>query len=206
MISKTFQYENLDGNQVEETAWFHVTEAELTEHLDLKDRFDPLAKRFLEIQGTEQELTRAEVQEVLSLVKFMTKLGYGERYQRDGKTRFRKTEESFQDFQDSGAHDAFLWSLFSAPEQAILFMNDIMPRKLAEEARAIAEQQGITTIPEGVKIPQDRQSRRLTMDEARSEVEKLRPASPSVADLERELMAAKRAEMDRRSSETDVEG
>ena len=207
MIKKDFKFTNFDGEMEEATAWFHITESELSEHLDLKKRFDPLAKHFRQMaeDGTEKtDLTTEQITEILFLVKFLMKLGYGERYASpEGKTRFRKSEQGWQDFVDSGAYDAFVWGLFTKVDEAILFMVDVMPQGLRAEAEQELERSGI---PVGVKMPSDRQGKHAPAVEVDSDdtppanvvgedgVATTRPAR-SVAEIEAELMQARRSQI-----------
>lgn len=208
MIKKDFKFQNFDGETEEVTAWFHITESELSEHLDLKKRFDPLAKHFRQMAeaGTEKtDLTNEQITEILFLVKFLMKLGYGERYTSpEGKTRFRKTEQVWQDFVDSGAYDAFVWGLFMKVDEAILFMVDVMPQGLRDEAEQELERSGI---PIGVKMPSDRKPRHVAVSEEEIadkitenagdafQTSVTNPSARSVAEIEAELMQARRSQI-----------
>lgn len=129
MIKKEVKYTDFDGNPQSETLHFHITKADLLDNLDIRDEFD----EFLKVsQGKERDLTEDEVRLLISIVRRVVKIAYGVR-SADGK-QFRKSEELWEDFRYSAAHDDFLFSLFDNPESAIEFLNGVFPSDLMAQA------------------------------------------------------------------------
>jgi hypothetical protein len=144
MISKTVVFKNYNDEERTKTLYFHISKVQLADNLDLEDEFGRAA---LMISGEKRELTKEEVQEILTLIKRLIKLGYGERSE-DGE-HFRKSEQIYADFHDSAAYDALLWEMFTHPEDAVAFMTAILPSDLVEKAKKELDAQGRP-------IPQDR--------------------------------------------------
>lgn len=144
MIKKTVSYKDYNNKPVTEDLWFHLKVDTLTDNLALSDRLEALQELF---EGEKRELTTAEKQEILDVVKVFINLSYGVRVENGAK--FRQRPELVDDFRDSAAYDAFLWALFQDPKGAMSFLTDVMPADLVEQAKKAEEAQG------GVKRPQD---------------------------------------------------
>lgn len=130
MLKKTVQYMDFNDVNQTENLYFNVSKSELTDHLDLVDEVEMLQAM---LEGEPRSLTSVEVRMLLDLVKKLIKMSYGRRSE-DG-SRFRKSEEIWEDFTSSAAYDAFLMSLFENPEEAVSFIVGIMPRDLIEQAQ-----------------------------------------------------------------------
>lgn len=187
MIRFNIAYRNFDDVPKRKDVYFHLSRTELSEHMDLEDRFKVLGEQ-LDTQDGEKvrDLTRSEIQDVLNLVKELMELSYGIRS--DDGEHFHKSDEIWINFKDSAVYDATLWWLFEDPQRAIKFMSGIMPKDLAEKARAEAEERGI-------RMPQDRQPKQTT---TQPQVVQSSVVDPEEADLaeqhpqETELEAARR--------------
>lgn len=133
MIKKDVAYVDFDGNQETETLWFHISKSNLTDNmLRLQPKFLDMQQR---LSGPKKELKVEEVVMILDLIKEMVRLSYGVRFEKDGKTRFRQTDEVYQDFRDSGAYDALLTGFMENPETGMEFMQAVMPADLIEQAQ-----------------------------------------------------------------------
>jgi len=137
MLKQTFTYENFDGQQVTEDLYFNLTKVELSENFWLKDRVEEVQKM---LNGPARDLKPEETFKVLEVVKDFMKIAYGVRSE-DGR-RFVKNDQVWEEFSQSAAYDAFLFSLFETPERAYSFIVGVMPRDLAEgAAKLMAAQQ-----------------------------------------------------------------
>jgi hypothetical protein len=133
MIKKDVTFVDFDGNKETETHWFHISQSNLTDHvLRLQPKFLDMQKR---LSGDKKTLTVEEVILILDLIKEMVRISYGVRFEKDGKTRFRQTDEVFQDFRDSPAYDALLTSFMENPSEGMDFMQAVMPQNLIEQAQ-----------------------------------------------------------------------
>ena len=142
MLKKQITYENWDGQTVTETIHFHLTKSDVLGELSLLDRFEEFKKV---VEGPKRELTTAEKQELVDLIKTFARLSYGKRLDNGG---FRKTPETWQEFLDSAAWDAFFWGLFTNQDEFAAWMSGILPNDLAEEARKqIAQIEGQEQLP-----------------------------------------------------------
>lgn len=130
MLKQVVKYTNYNGQEDTETLFFNINRVELAELLDLL----PQLEAFIENIGTEErEVTIPEIKEILSIIKTLIKVAYGERSE-DGK-HFRKSEEIFTDFSQSAVYDAFVMSLFdNGGEGAMKFMIEVLPKDLQGEA------------------------------------------------------------------------
>ena len=153
MLKFGVSYTGFDDVQHDEELYFNISKTELADNIDLKDEFEALEETFT---GPTRDLTPAEVKQILDLVKRFIKIGYGERSE-DGR-RFHKSEESFNDFVDRGAHDEFVWSLFKNSDNAVEFLLGVLPKDLREEAQTIAGEKHpelfVDTVD--VHLPEDR--------------------------------------------------
>jgi hypothetical protein len=143
MLKQTIEYTDFDENPVTETLYFNVTKTELSENLHLKDEIDEIQQM---LGGEERELTPDEIQTVLNMVKKLMKLSYGIRSD-DGK-RFIKGDQIWEEFTQTAAYDAFLFSLFEKPENAVSFMFGIIPADLRAEVMSATEGGSVLTQPQ----------------------------------------------------------
>lgn len=140
MLKQTITYTNFDGEQETETLWFNLSRSRLMENIHIEDELKEISKIF---EGPEdKQLTRDEVQRVLEMVKTMMSLAYGERSS-DGK-RFNQNPEVWENFKQTAAYEAYLWSLFQDPEMANKFITGIVPTAMLEEAKKELAAQGIS--------------------------------------------------------------
>lgn len=154
MLKQTVEYIDFNDNRATETLYFNITKTELSENLYLKDEIEQVQQ---ELSGDEREMTPAEIQRILDLVKTLMKLAYGVRSD-DGK-RFIKSEEVWTEFTQTAVYDAFLFSLFEEPENAVSFMLGIIPADLRSQVMSeTTEPNLITRVPaqrsvETVELP-----------------------------------------------------
>ncbi|QEQ94356.1 hypothetical protein HWC66_gp53 [Gordonia phage Chikenjars] len=140
MLKQSVSYTDFDENDTTETLYFNLTKTELADNLDLEDELKEIQKDFTG-QGN-RTLEKHEIRRVLELVKTFMRLSYGVRSS-DGK-RFIKTDQIWEEFTQTAAYDAFLFSLFQEPEKAFAFMIGILPKDARDAALKAAEKDGIS--------------------------------------------------------------
>lgn len=133
MLKQSVSYVDFDDNECVETLYFNLTKTELTDNLDMKDELEKIQQDFT--GEPKRNLEDHEIRRILDLVKTFMRLSYGIRSE-DGK-RFIKTPEIWTEFTQTAAYDAFLFSLFENPANALAFMTGILPKDL--RARALEE-------------------------------------------------------------------
>jgi hypothetical protein len=127
VLKQEITYKDFDGNPQTEMLYFNLSKTEMVDLLDLQPRLE----KWLKItQGEQRNLTTAEVQDLLGIIKLLIEKSYGERSD-DGK-RFRKSPEIFADFKDSAVYDAFLFGLFEDIQLGLSFMVGILPQDLVD--------------------------------------------------------------------------
>lgn len=129
MIKKRIKYEDFNGEVQVEDFYFHLSKTELLDNIGLRARLTAVQTA---IGDGERDLTEAEVQAILDIIRDLIKLSYGQRSD-DGK-RFRKSDDIWQAFAESPAHDELIFGLFETPEAAVEFMTGIIPKDLLEKA------------------------------------------------------------------------
>lgn len=133
MLKRTLKFKNYDGEDREFTAYFHISEGELVEWMVRKDT-----------DGGETDI-KALLQKVVDsknggqLMDAFTdivKLAYGVKTDSGG---FRKTDQVFQDFRDSGAWHDFLMDLLTDANKSAEFINGILPADILKAATEKAD-------------------------------------------------------------------
>lgn len=150
MLKEVVTYEDFDDVQQTETLYFNLTKTEMMDMLDLQPRLEAWSKS---TKGDPRDLTTAEVKELLDIIKLLISLSYGERV--DG-SRFRKSPEISKNFEQTLAYDAFVFSLFQDPENAVKFMTGVLPKGLEEAAASIQVNKIDVSLPESgseIEIP-----------------------------------------------------
>lgn len=126
MLPKKIKSIDFDGNEREETYYFNITEAEMADMALSKDG------------GLEVYITRIieskSVPELKELFKFFIDKSYGVKSD-DGKYH-RKSPELLADFKATQAYSELIMELLSDTQNAIDFINGIIPTKMRETAKA----------------------------------------------------------------------
>lgn len=134
MLKQTVQYKDYDDNDAVDTLYFNITKTELSENLELTQRFQALKDL---MEGERRDYTMSEIQLVLDLVKEVMRLAYGIK-SADGK-KFSKSPEVWKSFTEEAVYDAFLFSLFENPQKANDFLVGVFPQDLLAAAQAQIE-------------------------------------------------------------------
>lgn len=138
MLKQLITYKNFDDVQVEKVLYFNLSKTELAEHnVDLEAELQGILDRIHQIDKTKEEATTEDIRRLLELVKTFMRLSYGVR-SADGE-RFIKSPEVWNEFTQTAAYDAFLFSLFEDQDRALAFMLGIMPEELREKGKAAAD-------------------------------------------------------------------
>lgn len=129
MIKKTVNYTTFDGEPATDVLYFNLTKTEMVDLLEMEPRLQMIAEKF---SGSQRDLSREEVLQILEVLKDLMRVSYGQRSD-DGK-RFKKSPEIWDDFKSTAAYDAFLWHMFENPTEVYEFMANIIPSDLRDEA------------------------------------------------------------------------
>jgi hypothetical protein len=145
MLKKIIQYSDLDGNQVVDEFWFHLSIAEVLEME--KEVEGGLSTRVRKMIDSKDET------KVLSTLRGIVSRAVGAKAA-DGR-RFMKGPEDKSPLLDSDAYSKLLIELMTVDGAAVEFVNGIVPKDLKEQAQAAEELQSktaststMTSIPE----------------------------------------------------------
>lgn len=138
MLKQSVTYTDFDDNEVSEVVYFNLTKTELTENLNLQEELENIQQDFT--GDRQRTLEEHEIRRILELVKTFMRLSYGVR-SADGK-RFVKTPQIWDEFTQTALYDAFLFSLFEKPQNALNFMTGILPKDLRQAAMEAAASEG----------------------------------------------------------------
>lgn len=148
MLGKEITYNDLDGNPLTETFWFHLSRAEMAEMALAKEGraggFDAYIRRLIE--SNDGEVLIATFKEILLAT-------IGQRSQ-DNKY-FDKTDEYTRRFVQSDAYSVLLMELLTDADKMAEFVNGVMPKDMRKEIDAAATKTA-TTPTSGAQGPQAR--------------------------------------------------
>lgn len=140
MLKKTFEYEDYEGNKIKQDAYFHLSEAELTEMtLSEAGGLDKMLQKIVDARNTT---------EIIRVFKDLICKSYGE-LAPDGKS-FRKTDEKgnplYLNFIATPMYDQLFMELASDDEAGAIFVNGIMPKKVSEKMKEVATVNAANTL------------------------------------------------------------
>lgn len=139
MLKKTIKFHDLDGNEVTQDFWFHLSKAELLE---------------MEISTTgglrdsmQRLIDKRDGESVMRTFKDLILKSYGER-SLDG-LKFLKEDENgrplYKDFMQTEAYSELFTSLVTDDEAAAEFFNGVLPKEIAEK---MAEEEAAGNLPD----------------------------------------------------------
>ena len=131
MIKKTISYEDYDGVQRTEDFYFNLSKPELIEMQT--GEAGGLDKKIEKMQQTQ------DVSKIIELMKEVIQKSYGVKSD-DGK-RFIKNQEILDEFMQSEAYSELFMELATDANKAAEFIQGILPKGLAEEAKKLEAQQ-----------------------------------------------------------------
>ena len=120
MLKKTIKYTDYDGNEREEDFYFNLSKAEVTEmELSKEGGMSEYIKKISAAQNAP---------ELIKLFKEIIMKSYGEK-SLDGK-RFIKNQELTEAFIQTEAYSELFVELASNADEAVKFINGIMPKNM----------------------------------------------------------------------------
>lgn len=127
MYKKTIKYVDFNGEERNETFYFNLTKAELTEmQFQAPGGFAESIKAIIEANSTEQ---------ILKVVKGIILKAYGEKSV-DGRY-FDKSEEISRRFSTTEAYSNLYMELATDDKAAAEFINGIMPSDIRDQMKAM---------------------------------------------------------------------
>ena len=129
MIKKTVKYEDFNGNQVEESYFFHMTKGDL---IDWAAEEDGGLVEKITSMTKEEDSTK-----IIPIIKKIILKSYGVK-SKDGKS-FIKRPEDVENFQYTEAFSELYTELSTNADAAVEFIEGILPKFDAETQKAIEE-------------------------------------------------------------------
>lgn len=151
MLKKTITFNDLDGNEVTEDFYFHLSKAEIIKiHMSEGGEggyYTHLKKMIEDENGAE----------LIAGFDLIIRSSVGRRSE-DGR-RFIKTQEITDEFMQSEAYSEMFMSFIEDVNKAIAFINSVFPANLAEEVQKVqqelpVDEAGNTIWPEPEELAQ----------------------------------------------------
>lgn len=118
MLTRTFTYEDFDGNQRTETFCFHLTQAELTEmNTSYSGGLENMLRRVAE---------EKDVRKIVEILKDIILRSYGKKSE-DGR-RFIKSQELRDEFAQTEVYSMLFMELANDANAAAAFANGIISK------------------------------------------------------------------------------
>lgn len=137
MLTKKIKFEDFDGNPREETHFFNLSKAELTQlELSIPGGLTGLLQQISETQ---------DIPKVIELLTKFIDLSYGKK-SLDGR-KFEKKSEYLEDFKSTNAYVELYMELVSDANKAADFINAVVPTDVSQKA---AELQANGQLPMGM--------------------------------------------------------
>lgn len=124
MISKKIKFTDYNGNEHEDTFYFHISKAEA---LELETEVPGGLSASLKKAAEDNDAT-----EIIRSIRMIILKAYGVKSE-DGM-RFKKSKEILEDFEQSEAFSELLIELLSDGKEATAFVTGILPKDLADKA------------------------------------------------------------------------
>lgn len=122
----TVEYEDFDGNEVQEDLYFHLSVADLQE---MEEWDVPLTERMVKLIKTSDGL------EAFGLIRDIVDKAYGRRVDNG----FVKNEEILKQFKNSLAYDEVIISFIDGTIDFSKFIENLIPKKVWKIAKASEE-------------------------------------------------------------------
>lgn len=145
MLKKTVNYEDFEGNHIEETLYFFISTSELA---DMEVSTPGGWSKKLERLTAED----ATGKEIMDTFKELILKAYGEKSE-NGRAFIKKKNGVLlaDEFEQSFAYDALYTELIMDPEKAAAFINGIWPKDIVNEANKQMAQGKVSELPSGNK-------------------------------------------------------
>lgn len=131
MLKKTITYEDFNGNEHTEDFYFNLTKAEL---IELQTSENSGFATFLD-----HILATDDSKEIMAIFKRIIQGAYGVK-SADGKS-FVKTQQVLDQFIYSNAYSELYTELATNTEEAVKFINGIMPKNLDRDMTELEKRQ-----------------------------------------------------------------
>lgn len=130
MYSRKIKYTDYDGNEREEEFFFHLNKAEVLEmQMSYDGGLDKVLRKIIEAKDQKR---------LIEMFKMIILKSYGEK-SADGR-RFIKNPEIVEAFTQTEAYSELFMLLSTDDDAAAEFINGILPQRLIEDAKELAEQ------------------------------------------------------------------
>lgn len=137
MLTKTIKFEDWNGTEREEDFYFNLSESELMElELGTTGGFTKMMQTIVR---------KKDVPQLMDTFKKLILKSYGEK-SADGR-RFIKSAELSEEFMQTPAYDNLFMELVTNADAASAFVNGIVPKKLAEQAKSAEVQEQLKNHP-----------------------------------------------------------
>ena len=131
MYTKKIKYTDFDGNEREDELLFHLSKAEVIQWL-MTDGDYTLDKKL------ERIAKNRNGKQIMDTFADLIERSYGEK-SLDGR-RFMKTPEIFANFKETEAYSILFVELVSDAKKAAEFVNNIIPKDLADAVAKLVEE------------------------------------------------------------------
>lgn len=139
MIKKTIKFHDLDGNEVTQDFWFHLSQAELLEmEISTSGGLKEAMQRLIDKRDGEN---------IIKTYKELILQSYGER-SLDGLKFMKEDAEGrplYKDFMQTDAYSVLFTSLVTDDEAAAEFFNGVLPKEIVEK---MAEEEAAGNLPD----------------------------------------------------------
>lgn len=130
MYSRKIKYTDYDGNEREEEFFFHLNKAEVLEmQMSYDGGLDKVLRKIIDAKDQKR---------LIEMFKMIILKSYGEKSD-DGR-RFIKSPEVVEAFTQTEAYSELFMLLSTDDNVASEFINGILPQRLIEDAKELAEQ------------------------------------------------------------------
>lgn len=136
MLKKNIEFEDYDGNKRKEDHYFNLNKAEVIKWLTTSG--DYTLDKVMQRLSTERNGKK-----IMEIFEDLIHLSYGKK-SLDGR-KFEKSEEIWNDFYQTEAYSVLFTELVTDASKAAAFINDIIPKSLADEIEKI-----VKDYPEGI--------------------------------------------------------
>lgn len=125
MVTRTVNYTDLDGNEINQTLMFNINKMDkirfLNTHPHLQEQAENLDKRVKEAHSEEEQ--SSIVEEVISIIEDIVKFSYGIRQ----GNKFLRTPDVVEAFMDSEAFDEFVAGMVLDSNEFLAFVRELFP-------------------------------------------------------------------------------
>lgn len=125
MVTRTVNYTDLDGNEINQTLMFNINKMDkirfLNTHPHLQEQAENLDKRVKEAKTDEER--SAVLEEVISIIEDIVKFSYGVRQ----GNKFLRAPDVVEAFMDSEAFDEFVAGMLLDYNEFLGFVRELFP-------------------------------------------------------------------------------